>query len=124
MKISATQDYFNIKENKMTNRDDSNFFSGEGYDEEDFNNHEDEESEPNEEENFLNKNEALYAMELDHLDNRLFKETNIAMLKEAVKIAQGSFLWKITSMRKRLKNVLSIYYDLFDHVNFDKKDID
>ena len=109
----------------MTNRDDSNFFSNEGYNEDDFN--EDEETDEevvSNEQNFLNKNEALYALELEHLDNRLFKETNRAIMELSVKIAQEGWFWKFFTTKKRIKTVLSIYYDLFEHVNFDKEDLD
>lgn len=108
----------------MPNRDDSNFFSDEGYNEDDFDENDSEDEESPNEENFLNKNEALYALELDHLDNRLFKETNSAILKEAVKIAKGAFFWRFYSAHKRVTTVLSIYYDLFDHVNLNKSDLD
>ena len=105
----------------MANND---YFSEEEYDENfgerDDDNNEDSEDVPDEGQNFLNKNEVLYTMELDHLDNRLHKETNVAILKEAVKIAQDSFLWRFRTLTKRTSIVLQIYYHLTDHINVDK----
>jgi hypothetical protein len=98
----------------MSNRDDSNFFSEEEYDE-NFNGNEDEEGD---EASFIHKNEALYTMELDHLDDKLNKKTNLVVLKEAIKLAKGTWFWRLRSHNKKVGLILSFYYDLVEHVNF------
>jgi hypothetical protein len=106
----------------MSNRDDSNFFSEEEYDE----NFDEGDEDANDEDakDFINKNEVLYTMELDHLDNRLHKETNVAVMKEAVKLAKDTLLWRFRTKTNKLKIILGFYYDIIPHVNFDKSDIE